>query len=103
MDSSRFKSDPYNPKNRLFTLSDIKEIEQKIHMSIPVSDIQIYQKAFIHTSYTELSDYEEYERPDDCLPLYSQSYETMEFLGDSLLGSIVSTYLYERYVPVYLG
>ena len=52
-----------------------------------------------HKSYTNLKDYEEYAKPDDCLELFQKSYETMEFLGDSLLGSIVSTYLYERYIP----
>ena len=101
METTRFKSDPYNPVNRLLTASDVIRIGQSVHLSIPVSDITIYQKAFIHTSYTELSDYDEYQKPDDCLPLYKTSYETMEFLGDSLLGSIVSTYLYERYVPTF--
>ena len=95
---SRFKSDPYNPLNRLLTLSDIVKIGDSLNLSIPVSDINIYQKAFIHKSYTELSDYEEYQKPDNCLALFKDSYETMEFLGDSLLGSIISTYIYERYV-----
>ena len=31
-------------------------------------------------------------------PSLKESYETMEFLGDALLGSVVSTYLYKRYV-----
>tara|TARA_B100000674_G_scaffold348184_1_gene291492 strand:- start:6516 stop:7313 length:798 start_codon:yes stop_codon:yes gene_type:complete len=98
MESQRFKSDPYNPLNRLVTREDIASIGASLNISLPISDISVYQKAFIHKSYTELSDYEEYQKPDDCLELFKDSYETMEFLGDSLLGSIVSTYLYERYV-----
>ena len=54
METTRFKSDPYNPVNRLLTASDVIRIGQSVHLSIPVSDITIYQKAFIHTSYTEL-------------------------------------------------
>ena len=35
--------------------------------------------------------------PDDCLPLQDMSYERLEFLGDSILEMIVSSYLFERY------
>jgi ribonuclease III len=97
-DSTRFKADPYNPKNRALTHIDLQQIFNSLEMSVPVSDISLYQKAYIHKSYTHLADYDDYQCPDNCLPLYDISYETMEFLGDALLGSIVSAYLYERYV-----
>ena len=45
-----------------------------------------------------MKDYEEYEKPDNCLNLYEKPYETIEFLGDSILGSIVTKYLYHRFV-----
>ena len=35
------------------------------------------------------------------LELQQISYETMEFLGDSILGSIVCSYLYERFYKIY--
>tara|TARA_B110000483_G_C17902867_1_gene430022 strand:- start:24 stop:692 length:669 start_codon:yes stop_codon:yes gene_type:complete len=35
--------------------------------------------------------------PDDCLPLQDMSYERLEYLGDSILEMIVSSYLFERY------
>ena len=96
---ARFKSDPYNPANRLVSEDDVTSIFQSLSLPSPkISDITLYQKAFIHKSYTHLKDYEEYERPPTCLPLCHESYETMEFLGDSLLGSIISIYLYDRYV-----
>lgn len=97
-DSTRFKSDPYNPRNQEITKHDLLNIFNSLGMSPSLSNISLYQKAYIHKSYTTLADYEEYNCPADCLPLYNESYETMEFLGDSLLGSVISTYLYERYV-----
>tara|TARA_B100001093_G_scaffold519057_1_gene606231 strand:- start:930 stop:1571 length:642 start_codon:yes stop_codon:yes gene_type:complete len=45
-----------------------------------------------------MKDYEEYTQPENCLSLYNKSYETIEFLGDSILGSVVSNYLYQRFV-----
>ena len=48
-----------------------------------------------------MADYEEYENIKNDLPLQKDSYETMEFLGDSILGSIVSSYLYERFYKIY--
>jgi len=101
-DSVRFKANPYNPLNRLVTETDIQEVFASLLLPCPkISDISLYQKAFIHKSYSQLKDYEEYEKPDDCLALFKESYETMEFLGDSLLGSIISVYLYDRYVPTF--
>ena len=46
-----------------------------------------------------MKEYEDYEQPDKhTLPLQSQSYETMEFLGDAILGSVGFLYLYERFL-----
>jgi ribonuclease-3 len=102
MESTRFKSDPYNPLNRLITSKDVDDIFTSLHMSPPkISDITLYQRAFIHKSYTQLKDYEEYHIPPACLELCKESYETMEFLGDSIVGSVVSVYLYDRYVDMF--
>ena len=66
-----------------------------------IHNLAYYQTAFVHTSYTKLKDYSEYENIDKCLDLKKKSYEQMEFLGDSLLGCIVSSYLYRRYVIIH--
>jgi len=99
METTRFKSDPYNPVNSKITIHDINSIFNSLNLRSPnISDIDIYQRAFIHKSYTQLKDYEEYTCPTHFLDLFEDSYETMEFLGDSLVGSVLSMYLYDRYV-----
>lgn len=95
---NKFKSDPYNSRNRKIQVDEILNLMKSLDIEYQVNDLSLFQTAFIHKSYTNLQDYEEYEKPENCLPLFDESYETMEFLGDSLLGSIVSTYLYKRYV-----
>ena len=92
MDSTKFKSDPYNSSNCYIQASDVLNVMKSLGLSCKINDLSVYQKAFVHKSYTELKDYEEYENTQGCIPLFKESYETMEFLGDSLLGSVVSTY-----------
>jgi ribonuclease III len=97
--SSKFKSDPYNPNNFLIQHSDVMNIMKKLHIhDFKINDIQLYQKAFIHKSYCTMKDYEEYNNTNNCLDLFGESYEKMEFLGDALLNSIISQYIYQRYV-----
>lgn len=95
----KFHSNPYNSKNKLLQTADIQKIMKGL--SIPnfhVHNLLFYQTAFVHKSYCPMKEYEDYEQPDKhTLPLQSQSYETMEFLGDAILGSVVSSYLYERF------
>lgn len=58
-----------------------KEDIEKI-IKTKVNDEKLYQQAFTHKSSTEDS---------------SESNERLEFIGDSVLGLIVTTYLYEKY------
>ena len=48
-----------------------------------------------------MDDYKQYKNLNNNLELQEKSYETLEFLGDSILGSIVSSYLYRRYQQIY--
>ena len=97
--SSKFKSDPYNPNNFLIQHTDVMNIMKKLHIhDFKINNIKFYQTAFIHKSYCTMKDYEEYENTNHCLDLCDESYEKMEFLGDALLNSIISQYIYERYV-----
>jgi len=49
-----------------------------------VNDIEIYKKAFTHKSAVQHDGAE-------------GSYETLEFMGDSVLGFIVTKFLYDKY------
>lgn len=50
-----------------------------------IGDLSLYQKAFTHKS--ALKQYEHLEH----------SYETLEFIGDSVLGFVVTKWLFDRY------
>jgi ribonuclease III len=100
---NKFKSDPYNNINKLITSDEVLNILNKLNIQdYKIKDLSLFQKAFVHSSYCEMKDYEEYIKPEDCLSLLKDSYETLEFLGDSFLGCIVSNYLYSRYVNEHL-
>jgi ribonuclease III len=93
---------PYNPKNILLQDVDLRAFFDANGLEgVKYNNINLYRNAFIHRSYCTMknTDFEQgNERcPDDCLPLQEMSYERLEFLGDSILSVIVSTYLYERY------
>ena len=96
---SKFRADPYNFNNKLIKVNDIINIMKKLNINdFKVNDLSLYQKAMIHKSYCELPEYKEFNYPGEgCLPLQKEAYETLEFLGDSILGSIVSSYIYERF------
>lgn len=99
---NKFRADPYNFNNKLITEKDIINIMHKININdFRTSNIQQYETAFIHKSYCKMVEYNEYEYPDGCLPLQDKSYETIEFLGDAILGSIVSSYIYQRFYKIH--
>ena len=103
METTKFKANPYNLNNRLITLNDITNIMEKLNINdFSTTKLNLYQKSFIHKSYCKLKDYEEYKYPGDkYLPLQDESYETIEFLGDSILGSVVSSYIFQRFHMIY--
>ena len=96
---------PYNTKNRLFTCSDIQAILSKHKCSFKVHNPERFQTAMVHSSYVKRSVYttptgevtQLAERPPNALELFDSSYETLEHLGDSILGATVSTYLLKRF------
>jgi len=99
MDNTKFKSNPYNFSNILLSHSDVLNILKNLNIQdYTIKDLSLFQQSFVHNSYCNNSTYDEYEKPKDCLSLFNKSYETLEFLGDSLLGSVITNYLYNRYV-----
>tara|TARA_R110002074_G_scaffold214997_2_gene384889 strand:- start:554 stop:1348 length:795 start_codon:yes stop_codon:yes gene_type:complete len=93
---------PYNKNNFLISSENILNILNKFNINdFKIKDISLFQKCFIHESYTNLKCYSEYKNSDNCLPLQNESYERLEFLGDSFIGCITAEYLYERYHKIY--
>jgi ribonuclease-3 len=98
MNTHKFKADPYNFSNKLVTTSDVIDILKNVNMNnFTPKNLVLYQEAFVHSSYNFLEDYKEFEKPENCLPLQVKSYETLEFLGDSLLGCMTAEYLFLRF------
>ena len=96
--------DPYNPVNRLISKSEIESLLQKYGVSVPITNIKLFQRAFIHRSYTRHPDAENQqqnltvaEKPEGCLPLYTKSNERMEFVGDGVLECVTKFNLYRRF------
>jgi len=96
---------PYNPKNKLLQLDDIQEILQRHNCNHRISNVSLFQNAMIHSSYVRRNEYTTptgesaslATKPADCLELFSDSYERLEHLGDSVLGAAVATYLSRRF------
>jgi dsRNA-specific ribonuclease len=95
---------PYNPLNVKITLSEVQSILSKYGLPPVVRNLEVYQRAFVHRSYTKRPQYENseqnitiVERPPDCLPLSSKSNERLEFLGDGILECVTKLYLYKRF------
>jgi dsRNA-specific ribonuclease len=95
---------PYNPLNVKITLSEVQSILSKYGVPPIVRNLEIYQRAFVHRSYTKRPHYENsaqnitiVERPPDCLPLSTKSNERLEFLGDGILECVTKLYLYKRF------
>ena len=97
------KVNPFNLNNKLINPTDIINVMETLNINnFKVNNILLYQTAFIHKSYCkELYEDTDFKNIDRSLDLQENSYETMEFLGDSILGSIVSSYLYERFYKIY--
>lgn len=96
--------DPYNSLNKVITHEDIQRILQNYGIKIPIHNVELYKRAFVHRSYTKRPNIENKQnnivimpKPDDCLPLYTKSNERLEFVGDGVLECITKYYLYRRF------
>lgn len=93
--TSKYLQKRQNPANKLITAEALEKIMSDNGLGIKVNDITVYQQAFIHRSYLKTANR---ERPDPkCVPLQETCNETYEFLGDTILSSVIGTYLYDRY------
>lgn len=84
-----------NPVNKLLTVEAIETIMRNNGLNLKVNNINVYQTAFIHRSYLKTHHPEAHD--PKCVPLQPVCNETYEFLGDTILNSVIGTYLYDRY------
>jgi ribonuclease III len=97
---------PYNSKNVSLCAEDILSILRTCGVEkYKVKDVGVFQKAMIHSTYVRRSEYTTLTGqpavlapcPAGVMDLQSESYEQLEFLGDSVLGVVVSNYLHSRF------
>lgn len=92
---------PYNEKNRLLSDADLSMLLNEYGVTAKYNNIDIYRCAMVHKSYCTRKNENFYEGniecPPNCIPLQEESNERLEFLGDSVLGTVIAAYLFERY------
>jgi len=100
-----------NPKNQFINTSFLEKLFKKFGVTGTVSNLKLYQQAFIHESFVvtpkleeqasqiDLSEYapEQIESWSETIPMQRESYERLEFVGDSIICLVVADYLYHRY------
>jgi ribonuclease-3 len=97
---------PYNFSNRWFRENDINKILRKHGLPhYRVSHPRLFQTAMVHTTYVRRLEYTTPDGrpaqlapcPPGVMPLQDESYECLEFEGDSVLGVCIATYLRHKY------
>jgi len=99
---------PWNLANRLIPDDEILRILRQFGVKDKPLNWALFRQACVHSSYVDrpegpslAKDSSEpliiAERPPGCMPLCSVDNETIEFVGDSLLGCVIALYLNERY------
>ena len=96
MTDKRYLVKRENPINKLLTVNAIETIMRSNGLDLKVNDIKVYQTAFIHRSYLKTRHNQE-THDITCVPLQEKCNETYEFAGDTILNSVIGTYLYGRY------
>ena len=104
-DGEIVKVNPYNMNNKLITNDEVINLLKRFGVEDEIHDLKIYQQSFVHKSYVKKEnnvnnqgeEVELAERPEGCLELQEASNERLEYLGDSILGATIASYLYERF------
>lgn len=104
--SLQMEYSPYNSKNSPLCAEDILTILRTCGVeTYTVRDVTLFQRAMVHSTYVRRSEYTTLTGqpatlavcPVGVMDLQSESYEQLEFLGDSMLGAVVANYLHLRF------
>ena len=98
----------YNENNFYITKEIILSILKNGNLNVTnISNMEIWQKAFIHKSYCSNNDFKKNEKfygsidmnesIEGKMPLQEDSNEVLEWLGDGIIQGIIAKYLYERF------
>lgn len=90
---------PFNPKNKELTEEDVVNIFSKLGLKVSFKlDMKTLQTAFVHSSYQcRMNDDEEKANmycPNGTMRLRKESYEKLEWLGDSVLEYVSRVHCY---------
>jgi len=96
---------PFNKVNKLITKNLVQNILKKYGIYQNINNLDLYQDAMVHESYTinkikevcSRDNVKIVKNPDGCVLLRQCSYERLEFLGDAIIENIIVSYLYRRY------
>jgi ribonuclease-3 len=105
IDGELVKVNPFNMNNKLITKNEVITLLKRFGVEEEINNLSIYQQSFIHKSYIKKEnninnqgeEVELAERPPGCLELQDASNERIEYLGDSILGATIASYLFERF------
>lgn len=99
-----------NENNVWITTDYIETMLKNYGVDIKISDVEPFKKAMVHTSYLvrdenyystnkfkHTLDLEPIEDPSKAIPLQKESYERLEYLGDSVIHLILAGYFFNRY------
>ena len=100
---THIKLSPWNEKNKRLHKDHIYAIYERCGFKnarqiIKINNVDIYQTAFVHTSYTKNTNEIDFtNKPEKVLDLFEEDYENMEFLGDRCLDLSIAFYLHRMY------
>lgn len=92
----------FNPNNKLFNKSDIKNLLLSYNVLYPANmtpDLKTFYEAMTHKSYIKRKKLSktDFKNKEKSVPLQAKSNERLQFLGDSVIHFIVGDYLYHHY------
>ena len=99
-----------NEKNKLISKQHIEKILKQYGIVHKVKNLDRFRQAMTHSSYVERDlkndrlvkiikekNLQPIDDPKNAIPMQKESYERLEFLGDSIIHCILADYLFNRY------